>query len=86
MDGLKVHSQPDVPRGTLQKPRILEFFCSFRYISNMGLSLVLMTIIAVMVLLIGLGFIFNLLLNPVKERLHHLKEDISKIKEAVLKP
>ena len=52
----------------------------------MDLSLVLMTIIAVMALLTGLGFIFNLLLNPVKERLYHLEEDISKIKEAVLKP
>ena len=52
----------------------------------------LTTIVALIAVMTGLGFIFNLLLKPIKDNqarmendIASLKEDVSAIKQAVLK-
>ena len=46
-----------------------------------SISIVLTTIIAVTAVLTGLGFIFNMLLNPLKESHIQIKKDFEKMHE-----
>ena len=69
------------------------------YFLIMEYQIILTTLIAFVAVMTGLGFIFNLLLKPVKDNqarmekeltvvkndINSLKEDVSTIKQAVLK-
>ena len=51
----------------------------------MEIETVLQTIIALFTVIVGLGYIFNMLLRPLKEDLARRREDIKSIKNFLFK-